>query len=64
MGARRHVARTEGEQLDNAGKTRRAPTGRPGTDPGRPFSTPYDSENFRSLIAAKSLTSPPTRLVA
>ncbi len=76
--ARSRTARTEGEQLDGTDSARAAPPPHPGEGepPGSgPASAhakperqapgpPQLTENFSSLIAAKSLTSPPTRLVA
>lgn len=52
-----------GEQLDNAfpDSTRLQKQGR--IAPAS-FTAPYETANFSSLIALKSLTSPPTRLVA
>jgi hypothetical protein len=64
------VARTEGEQLDNAAYDMRIHRQLEGLAPSRHVqvwpmaNSPYAKENLSNLIAAKSLTSPPTRLVA
>ncbi len=64
VGAYPRVARTEGEQLDNAPESTHPPA-MPRQAAAHDLPTPrYDAENLRSLIAAKSVTSPPTRLVA
>jgi hypothetical protein len=51
------------EQLDNTGDNG-DPRPQTGAFPPRPARLPYETANFSSLIAAKSLTSPPTRFDA
>ncbi len=62
--ARTTLRRSDGgEELDNANKRQHAPQDG-GHHAPAPFTRSYERANFKSLIALKSLTSPPTRLVA
>ena len=62
LGARCPALFGRREELDNASATARAPE--PEVQHPRPDPPPQETANFSSLIALKSVTSPPTRLVA